>query len=323
MAGEEEQHMALPRVVVVGFPGAHSLDVSGPYEVFSAAGAYRVEVAAPRRGLFTAWSGLQLRADVALRDLRGRIDTLIVAGGDEAFAMTQDLGFVRNLARAAARSRRVASICTGAFALAAAGLLDGHRATTHWRHIDLLRSSYPAVHVEADPIYVRSGNVYTSAGVTAGMDLALALVEEDRGHQAAMAIAREFVLFVRRPGGQSQFSTALAAQTADSEPLRELQAWIVDNLTADLPVETLAERTHMSTRNFARVFTREVGQSPARYVDTLRVEAAVRRLEESTDSLEAIATRCGFGSADSMRRSFLRTRGVAPSAYRQRFSRHR
>jgi len=314
--------MVLPRVVIVGFPGAHSLDVSGPYEVFAAADAYRVEVAAPCRGQFTAWSGLQLWADVALGDLRGRIDTLIVAGGDETFAMTEDSGFIHDLQRAARKSRRVGSICTGAFALAAAGLLEGHRVTTHWRHIDQLRSSYPSVVVEADPIYVRSGNIYTSAGVTAGMDLALALVEEDCGHQVAMGIAREFVLFVRRPGGQAQFSTALAAQTADREPLRELQAWIVDNLTSDLSVEILSERTHMSTRNFARVFTREVGQTPARYIDNLRVEAAQRRLEESTDSLDEIANQCGFGSANSMRRSFLRIRGVAPSAYRERFSRH-
>ena len=262
-----------------------------------------------------------MSADVALGDLRGHIDTLIVAGGYGIFDIIEDAEFVRSLQRAAKKSRRVGSICTGAFALAAAGLLDGRRATTHWRFSDQLRNCYPTVVVDSDPIYIRSGNVYTSAGVTAGMDLALALVEEDRGHDVAMSIAREFVLFMRRPGGQSQFSTALAAQTADREPLRELQAWIVDNLTADLSAESLAERAHMSPRHFARVFTREVGQTPARYVENVRVEAAQRRLEESTGSLEEIAGHCGFGSVNSMRRSFLRVRGIPPSDYRRRFSR--
>jgi transcriptional regulator GlxA family with amidase domain len=313
--------MSARRVVIVGFPRVQSLDLSGPYEVFAEAGTYRVEVAAPRQGSFTANSGLALSADVALADLRGRIDTLIVAGGYGIFDVIEDPAFVHNLQRAAKRSRRFGSICTGAFALAAAGLLDGRRATTHWRFSDRLSSRYPAVIVDPDRIYIRSGNVYTSAGVTAGMDLALALVEEDHGHDAAMAIAREFVLFMRRQGGQSQFSTALAAQTADREPLRELQAWIVDNLNADLSAETLSHRAHMSTRHFARVFSREVGRTPARYVEHVRVEAAQRRLEESTDSLEGIATHCGFGSVNSMRRSFLRVRGIPPSAYRQRFSR--
>ncbi len=313
--------MSARRVVIVGFPRVQSLDVSGPYEVFAEAGTYRVEVAAPRQGNFRADSGLALSADVALADLRGRIDTLIVAGGYGVFDVIEDADFVRDLQRAAKKSRRVGSICTGAFALAAAGLLDGRRVTTHWRFSDQLRSCYPTVVVDADPIYIRSDNVYTSAGVTAGMDLALALVEEDRGHHAATTIAREFVLFMRRPGGQSQFSTALAAQTADREPLRELQAWINDNLNAGLSVDALSERARMSPRHFARVFTREVGQTPARYVERVRVEAAQRRLEESTDSLDEIAGHCGFGSVNSMRRSFLRVRKIPPSAYRQRFSR--
>ncbi|SPM43219.1 Transcriptional regulator GlxA family, contains an amidase domain and an AraC-type DNA-binding HTH domain [Mycobacterium numidiamassiliense] len=314
--------MSARRVVIVGFPRVQSLDVSGPYEVFAEAGTYRIEVAAPQQGAFNAASGLELSADVALADVRGRIDTLIVAGGYGVFDVIEDAEFLHDLQRAAKKSRRVGSICTGAFALAAAGLLEGRRATTHWRFSEQLRSCYPSVDVDADPIYIQSDNVYTSAGITAGMDLALALVEEDRGHDLAMTIAREFVLFMRRPGGQSQFSTALAAQTADREPLRELQAWIVENLSADLSVEMLAERAHMSPRHFARVFSREVGQTPARYVEQVRVEAAQRRLEESTDSLEEIAGHCGFGSVNSMRRSFLRIRGIPPSAYRQRFSQH-
>jgi transcriptional regulator GlxA family with amidase domain len=312
--------LSVQRVVIVGFPRVQSLDLSGPYEVFAEAGGYRLEVAAPRQGNFSADSGLELSANVALAELRGRIDTLIVAGGYGVFDVIEDQEFLHDLRRAAKKSRRVGSICTGAFALAAAGLLEGRRATTHWRFSDQLRSCYPSVVVDSDPIYIRSDNVYTSAGVTAGMDLALALVEEDRGHQVAMTIAREFVLFMRRPGGQSQFSTALAAQTADREPLRELQAWIVDNLTADLSVETLSARAHMSPRHFARVFSREVEETPARYVERVRVEAAQRRLEESADSLDQIASQCGFGSVNSMRRSFLRIRGIPPSAYRQRFS---
>lgn len=314
--------MRARRVVIVGFPGVQSLDLSGPYEVFAEADAYRVEVAAPQAGTFNAESGVGLWADIALADLRGQIDTLIVAGGYGVFETIEDPAFVSQLQRAAKKSRRVGSICTGAFALAAAGLLEGRQATTHWRFSDQLQSCYPAVVVDSEPIFIRSDNIYTSAGVTAGMDLALALVEEDCGHQVAMTIAREFVLFMRRPGGQSQFSTALAAQTADREPLRELQAWIVDNFNADLSVEALAARAHMSPRNFARVFTREVGQTPARYVDQIRVEAAQRRLEESTSTLDEIAHQCGFGSANSLRRSFLRVRGVSPSDYRQRFSRH-
>ena len=314
--------MPTRRVIIVGFPGVQSLDLSGPYEVFAEADAYRVQVAAPQAGHFSAESGVGLCADVALADLRGPIDTLIVAGGYGVFDVIEDENFVHHLQRVAKKSRRVGSICTGAFALAAAGLLEGRQATTHWRFSDQLQSCYPAVVVDSEPIFVRSDNIYTSAGVTAGMDLSLALVEEDLGHQAAMTIAREFVLFMRRPGGQSQFSTALAAQTADREPLRELQAWIVDNVKADLSVEALAERAHMSPRNFARVFTREVGHTPARYVEQIRVESAQRRLEESASTLDEIANQCGFGSANSMRRSFLRVRGVSPSDYRQRFSTH-
>ncbi|UMB69733.1 GlxA family transcriptional regulator [Mycobacterium paraterrae] len=314
--------MSRPRVVIIGFPGVQSLDLSGPYEVFAEADAYRIEVAAPKAGQFRAESGVGLWADTALAEIRGRIDTLIVAGGYGIFDVIEDEQFMAAFRRAAKKSRRVGSICTGAFALAAAGMLDGRTATTHWRFSDRLQSCYPSVLVNSKPIFIRSGNVYTSAGVTAGMDLALSLVEEDCGHQVAMTIAREFVLFMRRPGGQSQFSTTLANQTADRVPLRDLQMWIVDNLTADLSVDALAARAHMSPRNFARVFNREIGQTPARYVDELRVESAQRRLEESSSSLDEIAEQCGFSSANALRRSFLRIRGVTPSDYRQRFSTH-
>jgi transcriptional regulator GlxA family with amidase domain len=216
--------------------------------------------------------------------------------------------------------RRIGSVCSGAFILAEAGLLDGRRATTHWGWCKELAQRYPRVKVDPDPIFVRDGSIYTSAGVTAGMDLALALVEEDHGRELALRVARQLVLFLRRPGGQSQFSAQLAVQAADREPLRELQAWIADHLNQDLSVEALADRVAMSPRNFARVFSREVGVTPARFVEQARVEAARRRLEESAHGVDAIASQCGFGTAESMRRAFLRRLHVPPSAYRHRFA---
>jgi transcriptional regulator GlxA family with amidase domain len=198
-------------------------------------------------------------------------------------------------------------------------LLDGRRATTHWEWCATLAKRYPKVAVAADPIFVKDGNVYTSAGVTAGMDLALALVEEDHGRDVALEVARQLVMFLRRPGGQSQFSAQLAVQTADREPLRELQAWITEHPDGDCSVPALARRVAMSPRNFARVFTREVGMTPARFVESVRIEAARRRLEESVHGVESVAASCGFGTAESMRRAFLRTLRVPPAAYRHRF----
>src|SRR5262249_34871353 len=203
--------------------------------------------------------------------------------------------------------------------LAAAGLLDGRRATTHWGWCDALAKMFPRVTVDPDPIFVRDGNVYSSAGVTAGMDLALALVEEDLGRDVALETARGRGLFLRRPGGQSQFSAQLAVQAADREPIRELCAWIVEHPDAELGVDALARRVAMSPRHFARVFAREVGATPGRYVEKVRIEAARRRLEDSSQGVKTIAGNCGFGSADTMRRAFLRTLRVAPIAYRARF----
>jgi transcriptional regulator GlxA family with amidase domain len=224
------------------------------------------------------------------------------------------------IVRAARRSRRVSSVCSGAYLLAAAGLLDGRRATTHWSECDRLASFFPAVTVEADPIFVRDGNMWTSAGVTAGMDLALALVEDDLGADAARQVARWLVLFVQRPGGQSQFSAQLAAQQPERDAFREVMAWMTDHLTADLSVAALAERAGMSTRNFARQFRDEVGTTPATYVETIRVEAA-RRLLESTDrTIDDIARACGFGTVETMHRTFKRNVRVTPGEYRRHFS---
>ncbi|HLH15465.1 MAG TPA: helix-turn-helix domain-containing protein, partial [Solirubrobacteraceae bacterium] len=213
-----------------------------------------------------------------------------------------------------------ASVCTGAFVLAAAGLLDGRRASTHWAAASRLQREHPRVHVDPEPIFVRDGDVWTSAGVTAGMDLALALVEEDLGRELALTIARHLVLFLRRPGNQSQFSATLAAQRAAREPLREVQRAIVEDLAREHSVEAMAARAHMSVRHFARAFRAETGVTPARHVERVRVEAARRRLEDSAEPIAAIAASCGFANAETMRRAFLRSVHVGPAEYRRRFT---
>jgi transcriptional regulator GlxA family with amidase domain len=318
------------RVVMLGFRDAQVLDVTGPLEVFAMAtqqleaggpGArgYRLSLAAAAPGPIRCSSGLRLLADVSLSAVRGPIDTLLVAGGEGVRSAMRDDALVSWIGRAARRSRRVAGVCSGAFLLARAGLLDGRRATTHWASVDDLARAFPTVRVEPDRIYVRDGNVYTSAGVTAGMDLALALVEEDCGREVALAVARRLVLFLKRPGGQSQFSSQLEGQLSDRSPLRELQGWIAGHPTGDLSVEALARRVAMSPRHFARVFTRELAVTPARYVERVRVEVARRKLEESAHGIDGVATESGFGSAETMRRAFLRTLSVSPAEYRSRF----
>ena len=312
---------------MLAFPGAQILDVTGPLEVFAMATeaqgrpepGYRIELGAARRGPVEMSSGLRLLADSAFGDVRGAIDTLIVAGGEGVRAALRDRRLLSFLSRTAPRARRVASVCSGAFLLADVGLLAGRRATTHWASCDLLARRYPDVRVEPDRIYVRDGSVYTSAGVTAGMDLALALVEEDLGRELALAVARRLVVFLKRPGGQSQFSAQLAAQLADRPALRDAPALHPGAPRGGHTVESLARRVGMSPRHFARVFTRELRVTPARYVEQVRVEAARRRLEEGEGGVEQVAAGCGFGSAETMRRAFLRSVRVSPSEYRQRF----
>jgi transcriptional regulator GlxA family with amidase domain len=320
------------RIVMVAFDDAQILDITGPLEVFSSASrilvargrtstpAYTVELVASNRGTVTASSGLRLLVDRAIYQVRGPIDTLIVAGGQGTLAAMRDRPLIEWIRRTAQRVRRLCSVCSGAFLLAEAGLLQGRSATTHWQQCDVLAKRYPEVKVEGDPIFVRDGNVFTSAGVTAGIDLALALVEDDHGRDIALAVARQLVMFLRRPGGQSQFSVHLNAQAADREPLRELQNWIANNLDKDLSIEALARRVAMSVRNFARVFAREVGKTPGEFVESLKLETARRRLEESADSVDLIATQTGFGTRESMRRAFIRNLHVPPSAYRSRFN---
>ncbi|MGQ0805660.1 MAG: GlxA family transcriptional regulator [Actinomycetota bacterium] len=307
------------RIVVLAFPGMQSLDVAGPVEVFAAAGDYDVEVVAPTAGRVAAHSSLELYVERALADVRGPLDTLLIAGGEGTPAVMTDADLLATVRALAPASRRLASVCSGAFVLAGAGLLDGRRATTHWGSCDLLTRMYPGVTVEPDSIFVRDGDVWTSAGVTAGIDLALAMVEDDLGRDIALEIARRLVVFLKRPGGQSQFSAQLAGQFADREPLRELQGWIADHVGDDLSVEHLAAEVAMSERNFSRAFHREVGMTPARFVERTRVDAARRQLEESTMSIDEIARRSGFGTAETMRRTFLRVLQVTPSDYRNRF----
>jgi transcriptional regulator GlxA family with amidase domain len=315
------------RVVIVAVPEVQPLDVTGPAEVFAAASTaaerigrsgYAVEVVAPGGGAVATGSGYALLASGALEDVRPPLDTLVIAGGVGARHASTDV--VARVAALAGAARRVTSVCTGAYVLAAAGLLDGRRATTHWACCDELERRHPAVRVERDPIFVVDGPVRTSAGVTAGMDLALALVEEDLGPRVALEVARWLVLFVKRPGGQAQFSAQLAGQSAERAPLRELQAWMADHLDADLSVAALAARAAMSERHFARVFKAETGMTPAAYVEALRVERARLALEAGALPIDAVSRRCGFGTVETLRRAFARRLGVSPGAYRDRFA---
>ena len=319
------------RIVFVAGPGTEILDLVGPLQVFarasdiyrrnnSGAPIYSIEVVSisPVRSL-TANCGLRFHADKTFRQLRGKIDTLLVAGGDAIEQNKINPEAVRWLKQIAKRARRVGSVCTGAMLLARAGLLDGRRVTTHWNWCETLVRRAPRADVDPDPIFVRDENIYTSAGVTTGMDLALALVEEDYGSRLALETARNLVLYLRRPGGQSQFSAALSLQATDRKPLRELEAWVLEHLDTPLTVPDLAQHLAMSPRNFARVFTREMKTTPAKFVERLRVEAARRRLEESQNSMETIASECGFGSVNSMRNVFQRTIKISPGQYRRYF----
>ncbi len=317
--------MTAPRkVTIVAFPDMQSLDAIGPHEVFSTAaqlepGAYEVELVARQRGPLRTSSGLALLPRRVLSEVRGPIDTLMVAGGVGVYAAAQDRELIAWLRRRARSCRRVTSVCSGAFLLAEAGLLDGKRATTHWAAAENLAERFPAVTVDADPIFIRDGDVWTSAGVASGIDLALALVTEDLGPRVAREIARWLVLFLQRAGGQSQFSVQLAAQAAERQPLRELQSYIADHPRDDLSVPALAARCAMSPRNFSRVFLRELGCTPAAYVERSRLDVARRLLEGSTMSLDEIAVAAGFGTAATLYRVFQRALRVSPGAYRRHF----
>jgi len=309
---------------MVTFASAQVLDVTGPLEVFSSASrllpgvTYRTEVASACGGPVLASCGLEL-ATTSLATVTGPVDTLVVAGGRDMDVACADADLLHHVRRLAATARRVTSVCSGAFVLAAAGLLDGHRATTHWAECDLLAAGYPRVAVDPDAIYVRDGRLWTSAGVTAGIDLALALVADDHGRPAAAAVARQLVVYLRRSGGQTQFSAVLAAQSADTEPLRDLLAWLPDHLDHDLSVPALARRASLSERQFRRVFTSEVGRTPADHVEAVRLEAACRLLETTDRSVGQVARACGFGTPETMNRIFRRRLGTTPGDHRRHF----
>jgi transcriptional regulator GlxA family with amidase domain len=317
-------------VVIVVFDGHQLLDLAGPVEVLrtatllGAAPPYRTTLATMGGQRVRSESGVELGADASLAALAGgsrRVDTLLVVGGLGSGAAAADTQLVTDLVRLARRARRIGSICSGAFVLAAAGLLDGYEATTHWASCEALAERRPEIDVHLDRIFVRDRDRWTSAGVTAGIDLLLAMVEEDHGPALAHAVAGWLVVFARRPGGQSQFSVQLRAEPAATSSIAELQRWMPEHLDEDLGVEPLAARVAMSARNFARVFRREIGVTPATYVEELRVEMA-RRLLETTDlTVSAVAERVGLHHAETLHRAFRRRLGTTPDRYRQHFAR--
>jgi transcriptional regulator GlxA family with amidase domain len=316
-------------VQILLFEGVQPLDVTGPHEVFAGANTwlgatgaepgYRVSLVAAEPGPVRAESGLALVADEPL-PASGPIGTLLVPGGYGTRSLAHDEEFVGWLRSAAERAERVVSVCTGALLLAAAGLLDGLSATTHWRYAPTLARRFPLVDVQTDAIYLNQGRIWTSAGVTAGIDLALALVEHDHGAEAAQLIARELVVFLRRPGGQSQFAGPVWSPPAKNPSVRTAQDLIHGNPAADLRVPVLAARVGMSERHFSREFTKAIGCPPGDYVEQVRVDTARRLLESEPVLVTVAAARAGFGSAETMRRAFLRRLGVAPDQYRRRFA---
>jgi transcriptional regulator GlxA family with amidase domain len=318
-------------IVILTPPNASILDVAGPLEVFSKTGDYTRQHFPAIKEPYTVHvlsfdsnttvktsSGLPLICEGDIDSIDYEVDTILVAGNAPDNLIPQRL--LDWLKEEAGKIRRIGSICAGAFILARAGILDGRRATSHWMVCDRLAKLYPAVKVESDPIFVRDGNVYTSAGISTGMDLSLAMVEEDFGRDIAVGVARRLVLYLKRPGNQSQFSNILMHQTVDYEPIRDIQDWIVEHLDEELTVELLAERSLMSPRNFARVFLRETGITPAKYIEKLRLETARRRLEETRLTIDEISSECGVGNADTLRRLFLRHMRTTPSDYRKSFS---
>lgn len=312
------------------YPGAQMLDITGPLEVFARTTrwlsenhyadtpAYALDLVADQASPVRCSSGIEILATRPYAEVRAT-DTLLVSGGIGYADAAEDPAIIEWLAGIARRTPRVASICTGAMLLARAGLLDGRRATTHWAYCDELEQAGRDIRVNVDAIYVRDGNIMTSAGVTSGIDMALAMVEEDWGQPVAVAIARQLVMYLKRPGGQSQFSEQLRAQAADSDRLQRLQLWILDHLDEPLSVPALAKRVAMSERSFSRRFHAAVGTSPAKYVERCRVAAARRKLEQTSQSLEHVASTCGFRSSEILRRAFIRELGVSPTAYRERF----
>jgi len=319
--------MRARNVVIVVYPGMQSLDALGPLEVFDGAsrvaggsrrGGYSVRLVSTDGRPIRTSSGVALGADPLPSDDEP-IDTLVLPGGDQARSARADSSLVAWIRSAAPRSRRVATVCTGAFLAAEAGLLAGRRVTTHWAWAERLAEEYPDLRVDADPIYLHDGKYWTSAGVTAGIDLALALVDDDHGGEVARTVARWLVMFRHRPGGQTQFASAVWVPRAERSTVRAVQSLVESAPAGDHRLPALAAAAAMSVRHFTRVFTDQVGETPGRFVERVRLEAARHELESTSDSLDLISDRCGFGSAETLRRAFQRRLNVAPDHYRRRF----
>jgi transcriptional regulator GlxA family with amidase domain len=312
-------------IVVLVYPDVMAMDVCGPMEAFAMANflanqsLYRLSTAAVTADPVRTSLGFCIVPNYALADLKDPIDTLLIAGGDGQAAASRDRMLTDWLREAAPRARRHGSICTGAFPLAASGLLDGKRATTHWAVAPLLARDFPSTTVEVDSIFVRDGRTYTSAGISAGIDLALALIEEDHGQTLALNVARNMVVFLKRPGGQSQFSTHLQAQFSSTPSIRKAQEWALAHLSDDLSAKALASRVGMSERNFRRLFVEELRETPRKYVERIRLEAARREIEDTAIPVQTVAKRCGFGTVPGLRRVFMHHLGVTPQQYRARF----
>ncbi|GAA4792082.1 GlxA family transcriptional regulator [Olivibacter ginsenosidimutans] len=319
-------------IVLVVPPMTSILDVAGPLEVFTKTTDYLNDHIASLKPAYTTHvlsvdsspivhtsAGLPIVCEGDINSINYEVDTLLFAGKGTAESNTLQPALTW-LKEHACKIRRIGSICAGAFILAEAGLLNGRRATTHWQVCAKMATLYPQIKVEKDPIYVKDGNIYTSAGISTGMDLSLALVEEDFGRDIAVMVARLLVLYLKRPGNQSQFSNILMHQQVDYEPIQTVQEWIIHHLDEELTVELLAEKVSMSPRNFARVFLRETGITPAKYVEKVRLETARRRLEETRLTIDEISNECGVGSADGLRRLFLRHLKTTPSDYRRSFA---
>jgi transcriptional regulator GlxA family with amidase domain len=321
--------MLAKQVLIVGYDEITSLDLSGPLEAFSSAvvenskgksePGYKVTIAALGAKTFRSESGLCITADCSLSSVR-QVDTLLIPGGRGMRNPSTGAKLAGWISKRVDRIRRVASICTGVYGLAPTGLLDGRRVTTHWKFATDLAARFPALKVDAKPLYIREGKFYTSAGVTAGIDLSLALIEEDFGPQIALAVARDLVVYMKRPGGQEQFSEPLKFQMASSSRFADLPAWISGHLDQDLSVEALAQRMNLCPRQFTRRFKTEFKCSPAAFVQRLRLDEARNRLASADCSVESVAASVGFNDPDSFRRAFVKCFGVPPQQYRSRFA---